>query len=449
MSTVADTTSGVATAGTPLPEPATRVRHARLRALRLHLRLGDPSLLWVNGSRLFHLNAASTAVWAALIEVLNLPWDHIDEGRLQQAMTERLAERQPDAAAQAVLAGFRPVLSGLLETAVRGSTLRPMDFATADFAPRRWTAPAKAIVALTHRCNNDCYFCYADGSRRTVELTTAEWKQALDRLWDHGVPQLVFSGGEPTLVRELVELVRHARRFHTGLITNGRRLAALAPALRDAGLDYVQVSLESHDADVHDRMVGARGAWRQACAGLREAVGRGLRVSTNATLTADNLAELPELISFARSLGVTSMSCNGLVKTGRGRGAASDNGLSGADLNRFLAKALATAKEVGVRLHWLSSPCHKDFDPTLLGLRATQCSAAQYELNIEPDGSVTPCQSWLKDVVGNILADPWEAIWNHPVCVGFRERRFALDRPECASCALLQGCGGGCPLSYD
>ena len=63
---------------------------------------------------------------------------------------------------------------------------------------------------------------------------------------------------------------------------------------------------------------------------------------------------------------------------------------------------------------------------------------------VEPDGSVLPCQSYYVSM-GNLLATPWEKIWNHDLAVSLRTRR---DVPgECTSCALLAECGGGCPLA--
>ena len=80
-----------------------------------------------------------------------------------------------------------------------------------------------------------------------------DWKRIIDKLWENGVPQIVFTGGEPTLRDDLVELIEHSKEFVTGLVTNGRRLASLAKDLNRAELDYVQVSLESHLPEVHDK----------------------------------------------------------------------------------------------------------------------------------------------------------------------------------------------------
>jgi len=77
-------------------------------------------------------------------------------------------------------------------------------------------------LALTYRCNNNCYFCYTGGPQKVVELDTADWKQAIDILWDNGIPQIVFTAASRRYVKDLVELIDHAKEFVTGLITNGR-----------------------------------------------------------------------------------------------------------------------------------------------------------------------------------------------------------------------------------
>jgi radical SAM protein with 4Fe4S-binding SPASM domain len=71
-----------------------------------------------------------------------------------------------------------------------------------------------------------------------------------------------------------------------------------------------------------------------------------------------------------------------------------------------------------------------------------------YNMTIEPDGAVIPCQSWLKEKTGNILTDPWEQIWNNPVNVSLRDKKYLKDREECRECEYLAECCGGCPLEY-
>jgi MoaA/NifB/PqqE/SkfB family radical SAM enzyme len=141
-------------------------------------------------------------------------------------------------------------------------------------------APYRMDLALTYRCNDDCSHCYNARPRTYPERPTEDWRAILDRIWEIGIPHVCFTGGEATLRRDLAELVAysHALGHVVGLLSNGRRLshAAYTKSLAAAGLDHVQITLESHREEVHDRMVGARGAWRETVAGIRNALDSGL-----------------------------------------------------------------------------------------------------------------------------------------------------------------------------
>ncbi len=226
----------------------------------------------------------------------------------------------------------------LLEVGKGSCPISEIKLDTREVNPRLWTAPPRMDLAMTYRCNNNCYFCYTGGPQKVTELNTADWKKVLDKLWNSGIPQVVFTGGEPTLRDDLVELIDYGQEFVTGLITNGRKLAHLSPDLKRVSLDYVQVSLESHLPQVHDKMVGVNGAWKETCDGIREAIRSGLEVITNTTLTRDNLALFPELIETGPALGLKVMACNTLICSGRGTCSRRDNGLSAEELKVALSR---------------------------------------------------------------------------------------------------------------
>ncbi len=116
----------------------------------------------------------------------------------------------------------------------------------------QYSAPLRMDLALTFRCQNDCVHCYAGGPHETPELTTEQWKSAIDKLSDIGVFILTFTGGEPTLREDLPELLLYAQNkgMVTGLISNGRKLKdkAYVDMLEKSGLDFVQITFESHKA---------------------------------------------------------------------------------------------------------------------------------------------------------------------------------------------------------
>jgi pyrroloquinoline quinone biosynthesis protein E len=192
-------------------------------------------------------------------------------------------------------------------------------------APR----PYALLAEITYRCPLHCPYCSnpvgvlsADleggapltaleaGSQelappRRTELTTDEWKRVIRHAAKLGVLQIGFSGGEPLARRDLAELVRAAReaKLYTNLITSGIGLDNdRVRALRDAGLDSVQLSFQSNDADLADEIAGATAHQRKldAAAKIRAA---GIPLSLNFVIHRRNIDRLPEMIELSETLG--------------------------------------------------------------------------------------------------------------------------------------------------
>ncbi len=426
----------------------TRIKHVTIPGLRLHLRRGEPNMLWVNGQNLLLVNQTAADFIEAFIEVMSGYREEVDTEQFKEGIAAIMQKKYPKAPAGVLKKDFDGIYGSLREIAKGSCPISEVNLETKETKPELWTAPPRMDLALTYRCNNNCYFCYTGGPRQGRELKTNEWKKALDKIWDSGIPQVVFTGGEPTLREDLVALIDHAREFVTGLVTNGRRLNKLAKEMHKVSLDYVQVSLEAATPEIHDKMTGASGAWRETCEGIRAALNNNLEVITNTTLTRDNLAVFPELVKTGADLGLKVMACNTLICSGRGTIARKGYEITTEELKTALTRALETAGKVGIRLEWYSPTCYKQFNPLDFGFGIKACSAAQYNMTVEPDGAVIPCQSWLMEKVGNILKDPWPRIWNHPVCTGFRQKSYLENREECKGCEHLSQCCGGCPLEY-
>jgi radical SAM protein with 4Fe4S-binding SPASM domain len=426
----------------------TKIRHVTADGMRLHLRKGDPSMLWVNGQDMLLLNDTAAKFIEAYIEVMQHHREKVDAAGFKQEIVKHMQKSYPRVPADVLVRDFDNIYGNLVEIGKGNCPASQMDLETQETDPQKWTAPPRADLALTYTCKNNCYFCYTGGPRQMMELSTKDWKKAIDKLWDSGIPQITFTGGEPTLRPDLVELIGHSQEFVTGLVTNGRKISSLAPALYKASLDYVQISWESHLPDVHDRMVGVNGAWQETKDGIVAALKNNLSVITNTTLTKDNLLAFPEQIKTGAALGLKMMACNTLICSGRGTCSKQESGLTMEELKSVLPKALEAANVAGVKLEWYTPTCYKQFNPVEMGFGVKACSAAQYNLTIEPDGSVIPCQSWFKDKLGNILTDKWVDIWEHPVARRFRDKDYLKGRKECEECEFLYQCYGGCPLEY-
>ena len=310
-----------------------------------------------------------------------------------------------------------------------------------------YSAPLRMDMALSFKCQNNCVHCYAGGPHETAELNTEQWKNVIDHLSDIGVFILTFTGGEPTLREDLPELLLYAQNkgMVTGLITNGRKLKdnTYVKTLEAAGLDFVQVTLESHLPKVHDLMTAAAGSWKETVTGIKNAVKSQIYVTTNTTLSKYNAPDFLRTIDYLKELGVAAFGCNSLIYSGKANAVSREFALTFETLNELLPQIRGKAQHVGLKFLWYTPTQYCRFDPVQAGLGVKSCTAALINMCIAPNGDVYPCQSYFESL-GNILKDKLTKIWNHPTAAKIRSRAYV--EAKCNECPQLQVCGGGCPL---
>jgi radical SAM protein with 4Fe4S-binding SPASM domain len=311
----------------------------------------------------------------------------------------------------------------------------------------QYSAPLRMDMALTFRCQNDCVHCYAGGPHETEELDISQWKEVIDRLSQIGVFILTFTGGEPTLREDLPELLHYAQAkgMVTGLITNGRKLKdkAYVKALEEAGLDFAQITLESHKPKIHDLMTTAEGSWKETVVGIKNAVRSQIYVTTNTTLSKYNAPDFLRTIDYLKDLNVAAFGCNSLIYSGKATGLSQKFALPIEALKELLPKIREKANQLNLKFLWYTPTQYCRLDPVQLGLGIKSCTAAMINMCVGPNGDVYPCQSYFESL-GKILVDKWEKIWNHPLATKIRNREYV--EPKCKDCPQLQVCGGGCPL---
>ncbi len=311
-----------------------------------------------------------------------------------------------------------------------------------------FSAPLRVDLALTYRCNNDCTHCYAGGDHQTDELNTEEWYQIIDKLHSFGVPQVIFTGGESLIRPDLEKLIAHAkgRKMITGLITNGRLLTKpRVKSLANAGLDFVQITVESIESKIHNQMVGIDessgiNALQETLEGVQNALNSSIRVTTNTTITRLNASTSVSTISKLIQSGVKRIGVNSIIRAQRGK---NTDGISHKEMEKILPEIRQLCLQSNVEMLWFTPTCYQQLNPITLQLGVKSCSAASIVLAIEPTGRVIPCQSYFEGL-GDARTDSFEDIWNHPLALEIREKRWVKD--SCRGCAHFKACGGGCPL---
>jgi radical SAM protein with 4Fe4S-binding SPASM domain len=256
----------------------------------------------------------------------------------------------------------------------------------------------------------------------------------------------VFTGGEPTLRDDLTRLIHYAESKGqiTGLNTNARKLGndKYLDELIQAGLDHLQITVESSNSKIHDSMVNHPGAWQETMAGLKMALSKHKYVMTNTTMLKTNIHSIPDTLRMLGEIGVKTVGLNALIYSGRG--STVGTGLSESELEPILEIAKTITEEYGQKLIWYTPTKYCNFDPVINNLGVKGCTAALYNMCIESNGDVLPCQSYYTSL-GNILEENWNSIWNHDLSRSLRERKNVSEK--CKNCSLLSECGAGCPLT--
>ncbi|MCL4406062.1 MAG: radical SAM protein [Patescibacteria group bacterium] len=171
-------------------------------------------------------------------------------------------------------------------------------------------------LKMGFQCNNHCVFCVQGDKRyhypnRPIE----EIKSILKQSWKEGCDEVVFTGGEPTLRKELLlEAVAYAHKLGYKPIqiqTNGRVFAYLdyCKEIIRAGADDFSPALHGSTAAIHDKLTRSPGSFDQTVQGIKNLVGLRKRVMTNTVITKINYKDLPNIARLLVRLGVDQFQC--------------------------------------------------------------------------------------------------------------------------------------------
>jgi pyrroloquinoline quinone biosynthesis protein E len=315
-------------------------------------------------------------------------------------------------------------------------------------ATEPWREPPMGMLCeLTHRCPLQCPYCSnpIELEKAAGELTTEEWCRTLTQADELGVLQLHLSGGEPTLRRDLEAIIAHAAGLglYTNLITAGVLLdEARVHALKAAGLDHVQLSLQAADAPTADRVGGYRGGHLKKLAIARRIRAAGLPLTINAVVHRQNLDGLEAMIDTALDLDAHRIEVAHVQYYGwalRNRAA----------LMPTRAQLDAATRIVERRRAELKGRLAIDYVvPDYYARRPKPCMGGwgHVILNVDPKGRVLPCHAAASIPsleFSNVRDHDLAWIWSEsPAFQAFRGTDWMPD--PCRSCALKEVDFGGC-----
>lgn len=308
-------------------------------------------------------------------------------------------------------------------------------------------APIGLLAELTHRCPLQCPYCSnpLQLERAGNELATEDWLRVLDQAADLGVLQLHLSGGEPTLRRDLEQLVARAtaRGLYSNLITSAYavtrdRLAALA----SVGLDHVQISIQDAAAANADRIAGAAGAHERKLALAGHARELGLALTINAPVHRQNIDNLPAIIALAAAVGAQRLE----VANVQYYGWALANRAALLPTKAQVLRSVEVAEAARERLKGVLAIDYVAPDYYARRPKACMGGWGRSIINVTPIGKVLPCHAaetiaalTFENVRDRTLADIWR---NSSAFNAYRGTAWMQE--PCRSCELKDVDWGGC-----
>ena len=393
------------------------------------------SIVIINGSEILPINESGAILMTEYVKNVNAFGDKaMSEKDLEEiiAKTFKGVKKVFPRVKDEVLKDDLYYYVGLFEAVAKGEavkdgceTLTIGEYAKYMTAPHRMDLLVSAMAKEGRwNCNQKCVHCYAADQKcaEEKELSTDDWKKIIKILRKQKISQVTFTGGEPTMRKDIPELIMEARWFITRLNTNGVNLTEeYCNELRKAELDNLQVTFYSYDEEIHNRLVGVPN-YQKTLAGIKNALAAGINMSINTPICRLN-KDYKKTLEFLHDLGITYVTCSGLILTGNAREKESEDlRIEGEELYGSLKEAVEYAYANDVEISFTSPGLVSQERLSQMGLDIPSCGACLSNMAVTPSGNVVPCQSWLSDEpLGNILTDKWKKIWNDPRCRKIRE----------------------------
>jgi radical SAM protein with 4Fe4S-binding SPASM domain len=328
-------------------------------------------------------------------------------------------------------------------------------------------APFLIVWDITYACNLKCKHCYSNsGKPLKNELSTEQVIKIIDKIDRASVPAIAFSGGEPLIRKDIFKITKYAhdKGIYVAIATNGTLITKdKAKEMNEAGIEFVQISLDGASSKTHDSFRGINGIFNKTLEGIKNCVNEDFFVNIATTMTKYNYNEIPLIIDLCKKLSVNWFMAYNFVPTGRGEFIL-NNDLDPYQREKLLKKIyeklkndkdinlLSTAPQfsrVALQMEVKEDekliPTHF-YNPKLsnqlinLAEFIGGCGCGRFYCAIRPNGDIDPCV-FFPYTVGNIINEDFEKIWYNNTTLKELRNKDILKN-NCGKCDYRYYCGG-------
>jgi len=322
------------------------------------------------------------------------------------------------------------------------------------------------VIKPTYRCTANCLFCeYRKDLASTIfqkkdKVSLERWIETIKQARKLGAENLVVSGGEPLLYKNLDSILRTAKdlKMNVGMNTNGSLIKNQEKAveLRNSGLDFANISIDSYDPEVHDNVRRLPGLWKRATDSIGFLQNAGVKVTVHTIISKHQYKDIDRLLELCIRLGVSQLDVCHVEADHENRHMLMSVEQIHDFKTNYLPKIVRLINDSNLipkhnkeKLIFGFSTLFPDDDAGIknfsqgyygshnIPLRNKPCLIPYYFALILEDGSVLPCNAveyTHKETVGNILDNDFSQIWISEKFDNFRKNRMAW----CKTCPMQQ-----------
>jgi len=314
--------------------------------------------------------------------------------------------------------------------------------------------PIHPVWEVTNACNLRCQQCHASsGKPLSNELSTEEGKKLLDEIATiDEFRMLVFTGGEPLIRPDILELVGYARSlgFEISIATNGTLLTPkIARELKRMGVVNMAIGLNANDESVHEQITRVPGSFEKSKQAIYTTAEVGMGLQINTTVMEENHTAIPGLLDFASDVNAQIVLLYQMVPEGRGK---EETELSIKEYKALMETIANKQRKSGTIIeptcapqYWAYLMSRNSNKPSSLGIRLAQslfkgCVAGSGLCYIKANGDVWACP-FIPVSAGNVKQTPLDRIWRESkLFQDLRDRKNL--KGKCRTCPYRELCGG-------
>ena len=294
--------------------------------------------------------------------------------------------------------------------------------------------PLNGTIEVTSHCNLDCSHCYIKDNSKKNELSFDECCRIIDELTDAGCLWLTFTGGEPFLRKDFLDIYIYAKRRGMLIVifTKGTLITPeIADYLKEYKPFYIEISLYGMSRETYKNVTGSADNYDRCMNAISLFIERKVLFKLKSVLIKENKHEIFKMKSFAKKLGVDfrfdssinpridggKMPCHTRLTPKEGVGME----MADEEVRREWEKAFAEEETI-----------EQDSDPNLL----FSCGAGQNLFNIDSRGNLQICNMvrYINyDLKGGSFKEGWERF---PEILSRRKK----ENNKCLTCSLSLFC---------